>query len=345
MAKLQEILIGWGKSKQTNISTANTAAGIWRLGKLNSQIVNPRLNTENDAAELGKGNEFPLTVYKTSWDVVGQIEKYTSAEFAAWAMIFGLGKSTKTGTPPHYIYTCTPLDPLVDGLELPYFSYVEEIRPGASEVLDNIMIGCAIESWALSVKSGPGRVNSKLTVDFVGSGNHNNNSGIVMPAATAEKLLPSSSLACTINGVDYVTAKNLISLDATWKNNLKLDDGFYPGSGFLTGGDAASGAIRGRLETGTRECSLQFLARFVNGSLEITKLKALTEGTAVVTLQYDAENLLTLTFQRVIFAVAELGETDGVVTVQVTCTPLWHTTNGILTAVGRCEVDGIGAVE
>src|ERR1035437_8681049 len=31
-----------------------------------------------------------------------------------------------------------------------------------------------------------------------------------MPAATVEKLLPSASLTLTINGVDYVTSKNIV---------------------------------------------------------------------------------------------------------------------------------------
>jgi len=71
-----------------------------------------------------------------------------------------------------------------------------------------------------------------------------------MPAATLEKLLPSASLALTINGVNYVSNKNIVSLETSWKNNVRLDGGFFPGSGFQTPGDGASGAIRGRLEFG-----------------------------------------------------------------------------------------------
>ena len=65
-----------------------------------------------------------------------------------------------------------------------------------------------------------------------------------MPAATVEKLLPSASLTLTINGVDYVTSKNIVSLETSWKNNIRMDAGFYPGSGFQTSGDATTGAIR-----------------------------------------------------------------------------------------------------
>jgi len=344
-ANIREKLIGFGKARQADIATANTVANIWRLNKLNTTFANPRLNTENDAAELGKGHEFATEVFKTSWDVSGQIEKYLSSDFAAWAMGFGLGKAVKTGLSPDFIYTCTPLDPVTDGIELPYFSFIEQIRPGAGVVVDHMAVGCAVEGWTLTVGSGPGRANSKLVVDFVGSGKHVEPSGITLPAATVEKLLPSASLACTINGVNYVSNKNIVSLEAAWRNNLRLDAGFFPGSGFQDVGDAESGAIRGRVEVGDREATLQFTARFANGSTELTKLKDQTEGTAVVGLTYDPNNSLTLTYHRVRFSVVELGETDGLVTVQVTCQPLYHSTNGLITAVAECNTDGIAQAE
>ena len=51
-ANIREKLIGFGKARQADIATANTVANIWRLNKLNTTFANPRLNTENDAAEL-----------------------------------------------------------------------------------------------------------------------------------------------------------------------------------------------------------------------------------------------------------------------------------------------------
>jgi hypothetical protein len=340
-ANIREILIGFGKKKQADIETANLLAGIWRLGKLNASFGGPKLNTENDAPELGKGHEFATAVYKTAWDVAGQLEKYLTSQFAAWVMAFSLGKVVKTGEVSPFTYTCTPLDPVEDGLELPCFSYIEQIRPGANVVLDRMAVGCALEGWTLTIGSGPGRANSKLVADFVGSGKHVEPSLIVLPLATPEKLLPSAGLTCTINGEDYVTKKNFVSLEASWKNNIRLDSGYFPGSGFQTPGDATSGAIRGRLEVGDREAGLKFTARYDKDSSELTKLLALTEGTAVITLTHNAENSLTLTFHRVIFSVAELGEADGLVTVEVTCAPLWHAVNKLLTVEALCDVDDI----
>lgn len=326
----REILIGFGKNSQTNLATANTAAGMIRLGKLNASNMYPKLVTENDAEEFGKGHEFATQVFKTYWDVSGQIEKYLSAEFAAWVMAFSLGKVVKSGNTPNWVYTCTPLDPVTDGIDLPAFSFVEQMRPGASAVVDFMNVGCCIEGWNLTVGSGPGRASAKLVADIVGTGQFTEPSTITLPAATTEHLLPASSAAITINGVDYVAAKNFVSLEAGWRNNILLDDGFYPGSGTDEGA-----AIRGRMEVGNREASLRFTARFDSTSLEYSKLKAQTEGTAVIELVYDTNNSMKITFHRVQFGLVERSSQNGIVTVDVTCVPLWHNTNKLLTAV--CE--------
>ena len=342
-ARLQEVLICFGKQKQTDIATANTAGQMWQLRKLNAQLANPKLNTENDADEYGKGHEFASQSFQTSWDAGSTLEKYLSAEIAAWAMAFSLGKVVKSGTSPNFTYTCAPLFPANgDAAELPYFSFVEQIRPGAGVVLDRMAVGCAIEGWSISIGSGPGRANSKINVEFVGSGKMTEPSAIVVPAATLEKLLPSASLALSINGVNYVSSKNIVSLETSWKNNILLDAGFFPGSGFQTAGDATSGAIRGRLEFGKRQGTLKFVARFENGSTELTKLKSQTTGTAVISLAYDVNNSLELTWQKVSFSTVEVGETDGIVTVAVECLPMYDATNGIVSAVAKCGVDSIG---
>jgi hypothetical protein len=339
---MQEIQICFGKQKQADIATPNSGAQVWQLRKLNAALANPKLNTENDAEEFGKGHEFATQSFQTSWDVSGTLEKYLGAEIGAWAMAFGLGKVVKSGAAPNYTYTCAPLFPASgDAAELPYFSFAEQIRPGAGAVVDRMAVGCVVEGWTISIGSGPGRANSKITVEFVGSGKYMEPSGITMPAAIAEKLLPSASLELSINGVNYVSNKNIVSLETSWKNNVRLDGGFFPGSGFQTPGDGASGAIRGRLEFGNRQGTLRFVARFESGSTELAKLRSQSTGTAVITLAYDANNSLEITWHKVSFSSAEAGETDGIVTVSVECLPMWDEANGVVSAVAKCNVDEI----
>jgi len=78
----------------------------------------------------------------------------------------------------------------------------------------------------------------------------------------------------------------------------------------------------------------------------LTKLKAQTQGVATVELNYDTNNDLLLTYQQVTFQVVGLTDTNGIVTVQVTCLPMWNAAaNGVLTAVAKCNTDGIAQAE
>ena len=212
-ANIRETKIGFGYKKQTDLATANAVGDIWSLTKTNAALTTVTLNTENDAAELGKGHEFATQTFKSHWDVSGSIEKYLSSEIAAWAFVFGLGGRVKSGTPPTITYTCTPQDPVTGGIELPAFSFIEAIRQGASAVLDRMAVGCVVEEFRITLGSGPGRANSRITVNFAGSGKLVEPSGITLPAGTAEHLLPGASAQVVINGVDYVTSRNLVSLE------------------------------------------------------------------------------------------------------------------------------------
>ena len=335
-ANIRELLLGFGYRKQSAIGVANIVGDIWRLNKLNAAILNPKPVTEDDAAELGKGHEFPTATYPSHWEIGPHtMEKYLSSEIIAWAAGFTLGHCDKTGTTPNFIYTCTPTVPVTDGIELPYFSYIEKIRP-TEIVTDKMFVGCAVEDFLVTLATGPGRANSKITINFIGSGKNTDPSGITLPDKITEKELPGASLALTIIGVDYVTPKDIVSLEWGWKNNLRADAGFFPGSGSQDGY-----AIRGRMEHGNREGILRFTVRFKYGSLEYTKLKESTTGTAVITQTYGANDTYTATFHQLGFRSVDLGETDGVVTVAVEGSAQYHSSNGVLTVVAKTVHDNI----
>ena len=63
----------------------------------------------------------------------------------------------------------------------------------------------------------------------------------------------------------------------------------------------------------------------------------------MIGLSYDANNSLEITWQKVSFATAEVGETDGIVTVAVECTPMYYSSNAVISAVAKCLVDDICA--
>ena len=165
-ARIQSKVLGLSIDAQPDIKTAST--NFIRFRQLNMELAPSGLQTENDAAEIGKGDEFvSITgVFPVSWNPLGRIDKYSSSEFMTWAFAFGMGGVTEaTGT-----YTIKPLDPCIDGIEGPLFTVVEQICESGGMALDNAFLGCAIEDVTYEFNYGPGRQSGRVTVNWVGSG-------------------------------------------------------------------------------------------------------------------------------------------------------------------------------
>jgi len=333
-ARIQQLILGLGKAKQANISTA--AASFLRFKKLDMALTTPKPVFENDAAEIGKGNEFISQTFPSYYDVANRIEKYASAEFVAWACSYALGNATVTGSGAPYTYTIVPIDPGTT-LELPYFSVVEQVPEGGGSAIDNLHIGCAIEDFTYQFNYGPGRASSKMTVNWVGTGLLTSPSAVTVPAVVAENNMLAGSMSLTVNGVDYVSTKRILSGSIGWRNNLMLNAGFYPGSGLQNGLQ-----VRGRMEIGARAPSFQFTTRLLSGSTEYTTLVAQTTGTAVLTVQHDSGNEVTFTFPKMAFQTVENTEADGIVAVSVTGAPQYDATSStVFSVVAKCSIAGI----
>jgi len=331
-ARVQQLVLGLGNA-QANITTPSTS--FLRFKKLDTSLTTPKPVFETDAAEIGKGNEFATATYPSHYDVANRIEKYASAEFAAWAIGLALGNSVQTGTAPNYTYTIVPLNPATT-LELPYFTVVEQVPEGGGSAIDNMHIGCAIEDFTYQFTYGPGRASSKLTVNWVGSGKLNSPSGVVVPAVTVENNMLAASMALTVNGIDLVASKRILSGTIGWKNNLLLNAGFFPGSGEQNGLQ-----IRGRMEIGARVPTFQFTARLLATSTEYALLVAQTAGSAVLSINYDANHSLTFTFPQLAFSMVENTEVDGIVAVTVTGVPEYNAVGGVLSVVAACQLAGV----
>src|ERR1051326_1135943 len=154
--RVQSEILGLGKAKQANISTI--AASFLRFKKLNMDLISTGFTTENDADEIGKGDEFvsPSGVFPVAYTPAGRLDKYASAEFMIWATAYALGNVTEVSG----LYTIVPINPGTS-LELPYFSIVEQVPEGGGNAIDNAFIGCAIEDFNFSFNSGPGRASTK----------------------------------------------------------------------------------------------------------------------------------------------------------------------------------------
>jgi hypothetical protein len=334
MARSQELLLGISLGKQADITTAETAS-IIRVNKLDADPYNFSPTNEDDADETGKGHEFATEIFKSHIAPnPSPIRKYLSSEWAAFCFCYALGHVSKAGSGP-YTYTVVPLNTAVDEDELPYFSYCEQMRPGGSAVLDRLFVGVAIKSLRMQLQNVPGRQAMQLTAEILATGQLTQPSAVTLPAPTTLHELNIGSMTISMNGIsNYVTAHLFESLDFSIDNNFI--PGFFPGSGSQSGYQ-----IQGRMQVGKRVISMSYEARFRNGSTELTKLLALTTGTAQLVIPLDSNNNLQLDFYQVSFKTAEIGNKDGIVTVRVTCSMQYDATNGVMTATIKTPLNGI----
>jgi hypothetical protein len=341
-ANIRETKICFGFVAQTDLPTPNTAAEMWSMTKTNPALAVVTPVMEDDSQDIGKGDEFPTTTFPTNVDTAVAIEKYCSSEFLAWLFCFSTGKATKTGTAPALTYAAVPSDPVVNCIDLPPFTYAEQIRAEPDSVIDRALVGMVINDLTLTMESGPGRANCRVAVNCVGTGMVENPSGIIMPALTPEHFLNASGATININGIDYVLAASFISCEFRWNNNVRLPSGLYPGSGVQNGF-----AIRGRMEYGNRECTFTFVARAAKGSIEFNALMNQTEGPATIAVKgaVIAPGPDTHGFQidmpRTTFSAVVNGETDGIVNVTVTVRVLKPTTGDYVTMSATTTKDGI----
>jgi hypothetical protein len=343
-ANTRETHIGFGFKPQADLVTANLPAELWSVTKTNSALMTVDLMTETDALDIGKGNEFPTTVFKTSASVSDPVEKFCTSEFMAWLFAFALGKATKTPAGVGFTYAAVPQDPAVDCINLPPFTVVEEIRPEPDSVIDRAALGMVVNDFTLSMESGPGRNNCRVSTNWLGTGSVTTPSGIVIPAITQEHLLNANGTAVlTVNGIDYMLGGNFISLEFAWNNNVRTDSGYFPGSGTNNGF-----GIRGRMEYGTRALTLNFVVRAQKGSQEFNDLINQTEGATTITVNgadIDGVNKhgMNLQFPRTVLSASTNGDADGIVTVQCSCMIL-NPTDGVTplcTLSATTTMDGI----
>jgi hypothetical protein len=321
-ANIQETKIAFGFKAQGDVATPNLLTEMWSLTKVNPALSVVSPINETNALDIGKGNEFPSQVFPSHQDASTALEKYVSSEFMAWLFCFSTGQAVKAPAGTGFTYTATPNDPAVTCINLPCFTWDEQIRPTPNSVIDRALIGCVVGDWTLTMSSGPGRANCRVACTLPGSGRAQSPGLSPLPAVQAEHFLNAAGATITINGIDYVLSQSFISLEFRWNNNVRLDTGYYPGSGTQNGF-----AVRGRMEYGVREMTLNFVARAQKGSLEYNNLINQVEGPAsfgvkgalIDTTFFHSFNI---TMPRTIMQAVVNGDDANIVTVQCGVTAL-----------------------
>jgi hypothetical protein len=279
-ANVQETRIAFGYKPQADVATANLVTEMWSLTKVNPALSTVNPVNETNALDIGKGNEFPSQVFPSYQDASVPVEKYVSSEFMAWLFCFTTGKATKTAAGTGWTYAAVPNDPAVDCINLPCFSYDEQIRTSPNSVIDRMLVGCVVGEWTLTMQSGPGRANCRVSCTLPGSGMVQTPGIAAIPPLTQEHFLNAAGATINIGGIDYVLTQSFVSLEFRWNNNVRLDTGLYPGSGVQNGY-----AVRGRMEYGIREMTLNFVARAQKGSVEYNNLISGAENPATFSVK------------------------------------------------------------
>lgn len=324
------------KGPQAAIGTLADVGKLISIRRINFNPIDPGLVVESDAGWMGKGHEFATTSYPSHFLQEYEMEAYLTSQNLAWAASNCLGSTVKTLLGP-WLYTSVPQVPLTDGIEGKYLSLVQQIRD-----IDEGYIGVVINGFRVVLGKGPGLENSKIFIRFVGTGKFNAATGYTLPALIDEDFLTQGSLAATINGVNYVGTKQIESLEWGFDLDIPSDQGFFPGSGTQAVGSGVA-AIQGRLEFRERKPLLNFAVRVEEGSDELDKLMNHTTGTAVIT-QGSGDHTYTVTFHQVAFREVSRADADGILIVNITGSPEFHATNGLMTVAAKTDVDGIAEV-
>lgn len=345
MALLQDLKNAIGYQAQADLVTPVPESGMWSLRQTNRAVPQPTLITETDRDDIGKGI-WATQIYPVSWDVTIPWEAYLSSENAAQVIAFALGKVVETAAVPSGAsYKITPFDNNIDCFhDVPVTTFVTSIRSCNQDVEDEKFIGVACEDFLIRIQSGPGRANATISSNWVGTGKFTAPSGIVIPPFTPEHLLNAGgTITLSINGNDYITNKRFVSAEIGYKQNIKLDQGYYPGSGSQQGA-----AIRGRLRRGVPALTLNFVVEYEHDSNELDLFFAQTPGTADI--QIDGATIgvgpgkhsLKAHYPKVVFRAVTKGENDNTLTASIECEVLQDTSTGeVVTFTVVTEKPGI----
>src|SRR6266545_4080895 len=91
-ANIQESRICFSTNAQTDIFTAS--GSYMSITSIAADPLDISVVSEDDAKEIGKGDEFATQNFLTSWNATKKLQVYASAEMLGWAAGFGLGSTS-----------------------------------------------------------------------------------------------------------------------------------------------------------------------------------------------------------------------------------------------------------
>lgn len=341
-ALLQEVRFAIGFKQQTDLVTPLVAADMWSLRQTNTDLIQATPVNEDDANDLGKG-VYVTQTFPSHIESGGPWNGRLSSETGAMVSAFGVGKVAKSTVTGGFTYTIHEPTLATDGITLPVTTVCEQIRTGGDAITDKAQTGVACEEFGIELKQGPGRDNALFTSQWLGTGAFVKPSTITIPALTSEHTLNAGSVTTlTLLGFDYLANKRFVNVSFKWKNNIRDNSSYYPGSGSQSGYQ-----LRGRIRRGVPTITLTAQVECDSGSNEEDLLLAQTEGTGTIELQgallpsSTTHHGWKIQFFRMTVKSSKIADADGLATYNLEYFIMEHATNGVLQIDATCAQDSI----
>lgn len=252
-------------------------------------------NITDNAALFGKGHEFATDLFLLSWDTRFRRTTFLTTKIAGWAFAFHTGKVTTSTAGPGFQHIFEYQDPYGTGYygsgrQLPVTTIIEQATSGLIRKFPSMLVS-AVELT--------GNMNDfcRCAIDLIGSGAMTRVTvggsppAMTWPtgAAAGEGTRLRNTAMLFEHGPSGSSPLSDLSCDIrSWRfrseHALAEEDGYCPGSGYLTPGDPASGQIRNKLEFLRRAVTLEWVVRASADNTVFTRLEGMVELSAVITL-------------------------------------------------------------
>jgi hypothetical protein len=233
--------------RQSAYATANPDADIEHTHPFTgADIIEHNPNMSDNMAQYGRGHEFATRQDIMSWDSMMKRTFTATTKILGWAFAFHLGSLSTTALGGSPSAYSHEME-YQDPFGSGYYGSGRQIP--AFTVVERVTFPSQADSEGERLRF------SSMTFDHGSVG---------APA----------DVSCDVRSIRFRTEYQMFE-----------QDGYCPGSGYLTSGDPTSGQIRNKLEFGRRAVMLEFTVRADENTTLFTRLEAGTELEATMTFE------------------------------------------------------------
>jgi hypothetical protein len=337
VALIQEVRFAVGFKQQTDLKTPVSVASMFSLRQTNTDFIQAQPINEDDTTDLGKG-VYATQTFPSHINSQGNWNGRLTSEAAAMISCFGIGLATSAPAGTGFKYTMTEPIFASTGLDLPVTTMLLQIRSGAAAITDKLLVGMACEEFGFEFRVGPGRDNALFTSAWIGTGSYTKPSAYVMPTVCQEHSINAGGItALTFDGFDYLANLRFVNARFNWKNNLRDNSSYFPGSGNQNGYQ-----LRGRMRRAAPTITLTCQVECDSGSSEEDLLLNQTAGSGILTAQSGTpDNEISLQFHKIVPRATAIADADGIASYNVDFLVMQDPTLGVMQIDATCSQDNI----